>query len=120
MRYTNPELVSQLAAEYVMGTLHGPARARLESLLEEREDFRQQIDDWERRLGHLLERVVEIPPPPAAWEAISVRVAPIATVQQNRSILERLGFWKRVAGAAFAALAIMVGVVLWPGPQSTT
>ena len=118
MKYANSELVSQLAAEYVLGTLRGPARARFESLLKEREDFRQQIEYWEQRLGLLLEKVGEIPPPPTAWERISARVAPIATVQKERGMVERLGFWKRVAGTAVAALVIMIGVVLWPGSQN--
>lgn len=116
MRYSDSELVNQLAAEYVLGTLNGPARARFETLLHERKDFREQTEDWERRLGFLLERVVEVPPPPPAWETIAARIAPIAVVQQERGVLERLGWWQRVAATACAALVVMVAVFLWPRP----
>jgi anti-sigma-K factor RskA len=119
MRYNDSELVSQLASEYVLGTLMGPARARFETLLEERADFREQTEHWERRLGEMLDGVVEVPPPPSAWETIAARVAPIAAVQQERGILERLGWWQRVAATACATLVIMVAVALWPRPPDS-
>lgn len=117
MRYSDSELVSQLAAEYVLGTLSGQARARFQSLLEERKDFREHTAAWEGRLGPLLDRVVDVPPPPSAWETIAARISPIAAVQQERGVLERLGWWQRVAATACAALVIMVAVALWPRPQ---
>ena len=119
MRYTDPELVSRLAAEYVLGTLTGSARARFRALSAEREDIRRQVEAWEQRLGDLVAGVAEVPPPPVAWQSIAARVAPIAAVQEERGILERLGFWRRLAATACAACALVLAVWLWPGSRST-
>ena len=46
MNYRDPQLIDQLAGEYVLGTLTGAPRARFERLLRERADVRSAV--WSR------------------------------------------------------------------------
>ena len=48
MNYRRPELRDRLAAEYVLGTLHGRARARLQQLLRDDPQLQARVAFWER------------------------------------------------------------------------
>jgi anti-sigma-K factor RskA len=50
MNYRQPELRDRLAAEYVLGTLHGRARARLQQLLRDDAALRARVAFWEQKL----------------------------------------------------------------------
>jgi anti-sigma-K factor RskA len=65
MTYDHPELLQRLSAEYVLGTLRGPARQRFERLLTVDEDARSYRLFWETRLGEFGEIVAPIAPPAA-------------------------------------------------------
>ena len=51
MDYSRPELADRLAAEYVLGTLRGPARRRFEALLPAHPALNRAMLDWQRRAG---------------------------------------------------------------------
>jgi anti-sigma-K factor RskA len=63
MNYQNAELQDRLTAEYVIGTLHGRARARFERLL--RQDYRlqQAVHLWKERLNPLAQGLAPAQPP---------------------------------------------------------
>ena len=48
MNILSPALSDPLAAEYVLGTLHGAARRRFAQLLYAHPGLRQAVADWER------------------------------------------------------------------------
>ena len=101
-----PEQVEPLAAEYVVGTLRGPARRRLETLMRQRADVRQAVWDWEQ-LAHRLTAAVEpIAPPDSLWQRIDQQTDGTrdAAVPQRRPWL-RFSF----ATAVVAALAFWLG-----------
>jgi anti-sigma-K factor RskA len=50
MDYGNRELADALAAQYVAGTLRGPARRRFETLMAAHPGLRQAVDAWRARL----------------------------------------------------------------------
>jgi anti-sigma-K factor RskA len=88
MDYSRPELADRLAAEYVLGTLRGPARRRFEALL---------------------------PAHPSLREAAT----PQAPVPGTLPWLQRLSFWRGLAGVATAAvLALLVVGSQTPPPQA--
>lgn len=76
MNYENPQLISALAAEYVLGTLRGKARERFESLKFGNENVAREIAYWE---AHLNEMALHLEP-----------IQPRDYVLQN--IRQRLGF----------------------------
>jgi len=112
-RYTKPELRDRLAAEYVLGTLRGRARARFESLMRYDPGLRQLVAEWEARVTPLAHAASEIAPPARVWQAISRRIA--GTARAGGS----LAFWRglAVASTAFAlVLAAFIGMAPRPEP----
>lgn len=76
MKYSDPHLVDQLAASYVLGTLAPRARRRFERLRGDRSDVALAVGAWEARLGRLAESVAPVAPSAAVWEAIARRTRP--------------------------------------------
>jgi len=62
-RYNNPQLREKLAAEYVIGTLRGRARARFQALLRYDPGLRAIVVEWEARLSPLAAAAAGIAPP---------------------------------------------------------
>jgi anti-sigma-K factor RskA len=71
-----PELRDRLAAEYVLGTLHGGARSRLQRLLRDDPQLQARVAFWERQLTPLASPVSAVVPSAEVWQAIAARVAP--------------------------------------------
>jgi len=114
VRYGDPQLRDKLAAEYVLGTLRGRARARFEALMRYDPRLRGLVTDWENRLTPLAGAGTDIAPPARVWKALSQR---IAGETRKPRLWESLALWRGVAvtGAAFALiLAIVTGL----GPES--
>ncbi|MEP4391355.1 MAG: hypothetical protein ABJ345_02780, partial [Marinobacter sp.] len=65
-----PERIEALAAEYVLGSLHGSARRRFERWMMESVRVRQEVWFWEEKLGHLGARIEEEQPPASVWAGI--------------------------------------------------
>ena len=109
MKYDNPQLIDELAAEYVLGTLHGGARSRFQHLLKYRQDMQHRVAFWEKSLTGLVMAVDEVKPPKAVWNGISNRIN-----NNRRPINSGVGFWRAWSGlATLASVALMV-VVLQP------
>jgi anti-sigma-K factor RskA len=70
MTERDPEMLDDLAAEYVLGTLRGPARKRFERLIESDPELARRVDDWAKRLDPLAEAAPAIDPPARSWAAI--------------------------------------------------
>jgi len=74
MRYDQPELRDRLAAEYVLGTLHGRARERFRHLLRYDPALRARVAAWEARLAPLADTIPAREPSPTAWAGIAARL----------------------------------------------
>jgi anti-sigma-K factor RskA len=112
-RYSNPQLCDRLAAEYVLGTLRGPARARFQSLLKYDAALRQRVAEWEERLTPLAAAAEEIAPPTRVWQRIAERIA------GRSGWWTGLAFWRTCAAittTAVLALGIYVGTLPKPEP----
>jgi anti-sigma-K factor RskA len=110
-RYSNPELREKLVTEYVIGTLHGQARSRFQSLMRYDPELRKLVAEWETRLTPLAAAAGEIAPPARVWRAVSRRVA-------SARAPAGLAFWRGLAvtSTAFAlVLAIFIGMK--PAPE---
>src|SRR5688572_28192346 len=113
--YSNPQLRDALAAEYVIGTLRGRARARFESLARYDPALRRLVADWEQRLTPLAAGAGEIAPPPRVWQAVARRVGGSA---RDANGWGSLAFWRGLAATA-TAFTLVLAVVLarLPAPQ---
>src|ERR1700730_7212968 len=70
MKPDTPELVDRLAAEYVLGTLRGPARRRFESWRANSPQVDERCRYWEEHLMHLAKGLEPVQPPAHVWSAI--------------------------------------------------
>jgi anti-sigma-K factor RskA len=114
--YTHPQLRDKLAAEYVVGTLRGRARARFEALQRYDPDLRRIVAEWEARLTPLVAAAGEIAPPARVWQAVARRIAGAARGGGPRT---GLAFWRGLAVTSTAfvlILAAFIGVAPRPEP----
>jgi anti-sigma-K factor RskA len=117
MKFANKELREKLAAEYVLGTLSGPARRRFETKLRENPALRRAVSDWEARLLPMAGSVPEIEPPARVWQAIRARIHPAQA--RRPGLLANLAFWRFSSLASgLLALGLLIIVVL-PDRQGT-
>ncbi|MDB6104983.1 MAG: hypothetical protein JWO52_4982 [Gammaproteobacteria bacterium] len=70
----HPGIVDSLAAEYVLGTLRGPARRRFEKWRATTPLVQERCLFWEENLMQLAKGVRPIRPPPRVWQGIRARL----------------------------------------------
>lgn len=115
MDYGRPDRAEALAADYVAGTLRGPARRRFEALLPGHPVLRAAVRGWQARLLPLAASVAPEPPPAHVWHHIEERLWPAASPQRW---WQRLALWRGATGlAGVAVLALAVALVTPAPPQ---
>lgn len=119
MDYCRPELADRLAAEYVTGTLRGPARRRFEALLPAHANLRNAVREWQDRLMPLTLSVVPQAPAIDVWKRIEGRIGGTpkpAVAALPTPWWSGLAFWRGVSGVATAAALGLLVMVNTPGP----
>lgn len=109
MNYLSPTLRDHLAAEFVLGTLHGGARRRFERLLREDSALAETVSLWETSLSGLNSIAKSVPPPQRVWHEVEQRIR----AQRSRPTdLAPTNWWRGIAVAGFAlSLLLAVAVV---------
>lgn len=120
-----PELQDRLAAEYVLGTLRGPARARFRHWLREDAGLRQVVQAWEVRLSPLAAGVPAVEPPRRVWkaieEAITERQMGAGRATQpaaSRGLWDSLAFWRNLGLATSGAAAALLAALTLFAPEA--
>ncbi len=113
MRYDAAQ-VEYLAAEYVLGTLHGPARRRFDRLSTDRADVRFTVWRWERHLNGFASGLEPRKPPRHVWRNIRDRVN-LSQPAKTASLQRWRGFWLAIPTAVAAA---WLTVALLPVPTA--
>lgn len=113
MDYGRLPLADRLAAEYVLGTLRGGARRRLDTLLPAHPQLRAAVHAWQARLAPLADSVPAVEPSPAVWQRIEQRLFAVRgdAAAAAPSWWQRLALWQGLATAA-TVVAIGLGVLL--------
>lgn len=106
MRYAI-EQIDLVLAEYVIGTLTGRARQRVDALMRERSDVRQRVWFYERTLGTALEQLPPVQPRATVWAAIEQRTAPTTATPARRSWWQPL-FIALPLAAALTFMALLL------------
>ena len=113
--YKNAELRERLAAEYVLGTLRGRARARFESLARYDPALRRIVAEWEARITPLAAAAGEIVPPARVWQVVSRRIAGPAP---GTGTWSSLALWRGLAATSAAFVLILATFIgMSPRPQ---
>ncbi|MER9299611.1 anti-sigma factor [Mesorhizobium sp. M0621] len=109
-----------LAAEYVLGVLDADERQIASRRIDAETDFARLVDGWEVNFSPLAAAYPEIEPPTSVKPAIDRRLfastASMTTPVQPRGLWSSLAFWRGLAAAAVAALAIYIAVPLLNPP----
>ena len=118
MDYGRPSLADALAAQYVAGTLRGPARRRFEALLPSHPALRDAVAAWQARLMPLTGAVAPVAPPAAVWTAIERQLWPSAAAADETALpwWQRLAPWRALSGAALAAVVGLAVLLVTPEP----
>ena len=108
--------IDTLAGEYVLGTLSAAARATVEARMTGEPALREAVQAWEARLLPLTAIVAPVDPSPGLWARIERSVGPSAAPAARPSALatwwNNLQLWRSLAGAGFAAAAVMAAVLV--------
>ncbi|UVK47882.1 anti-sigma factor [Mesorhizobium sp. AR07] len=103
-----------LAAEYVLGVLSADERQIASRRIDAETGFARLVDGWEVDLSPLAAAYPDIEPPASVKAAVDRRLfastAAVATQAQSRGLWSSLAFWRGLATAAVAALAIYIAV----------
>jgi len=106
MKYDSPELIDKLAAEYVLGTLHGKARTRFERLSLSNSLIQDRILYWETQLFPLHDSVKPMMPSAQVWENIVSRIS--TSRHKAESFWEKIGTWRAVSFAMSLVIILTV------------
>ena len=115
MDYGRPELAERLAADYVTGTLRGPARRRLEALMPAHAVLSRAVALWQVRLMPLTGVITPVAPPASVWRGIEQRLFGAAPSAAPQPWWAQLAFWRGFA--ALASVAALSLAVLLATPQ---
>jgi anti-sigma-K factor RskA len=107
----------ELAAEYVLGTLSAARRREVEADLATDAALRSAVHYWQDRLLPLAALAEPVEPSAQLWPRIErslepVRVRRPAVAAAQTSWWSSLLLWRGLAGAGFAAAAIMASVLV--------
>jgi anti-sigma-K factor RskA len=119
MDYSRPELADRLAADYVAGTLRGPARRRFETLLPAHPVLRRAVQQWQARLLPLTVSVVPKTPPAAVWQRIEARIGGAAPAAARAPRWwQQLAVWRGISALATVAVVSLAVLLASPGPAA--
>lgn len=107
MNYDLPGLRDRLAAEFVLGTLHGRARERFQRLMKKDIKYRTAVEQWERRIMPMATPLRAPAPGAEVWRAIEKRVAPAVRAEAERGFFER---WLGARTLGALAAGVVIGV----------
>ncbi len=118
LRYSNPDVCDQLAAQYVAGDMTARVRRRMEQLMREHPPLKAAVADWADQMMPLHNRYPEKVPPVDVWRQIE-RSLPLdrkqqAAPPQKAGVLTRVlnlfnpgVLWPAVTGGALVALVMI-------------
>ncbi|HEY6355173.1 MAG TPA: anti-sigma factor [Burkholderiaceae bacterium] len=118
MDYAKPELADALAAQYVTGTLRGPARRRFEVLLGAHATLRTAVRRWQDRLIPMTAVLAPQTPPLRVWQRVERSLWPQLAAAAPTPWGQRLGFWRGASGAASVAALALAVLLAMPSGQA--
>jgi len=112
--------LEELAAQYALGTLRGPARARFARAMRTDPSVMDAARAWENRFAALATAMPGVNPPPRVWAAIASRLGLASTARGAPAWWQGLVFWRGFALASFAAALILSLLTLMGPPAAPT
>ena len=103
-----------VAAEYVLGVLPDAERTEIARRIEEDRAFAMRVAAWEERLSGMNDAFGEERPPSNTFGKIEDRLFAVDPVHKkaNAGLWTSLVFWRGLAVASFAMVAILAGTLV--------
>jgi anti-sigma-K factor RskA len=122
MNYRNSQLLDELAAQYVVGTLRGPARTRFERLCRQIPQATQALHRWEDRLVNLAKDIEPVKPPAIVWQKIQARLGHTREEEPRGFMANFLSWWRRpeLVLASIAVVALSLSLVSYVTRQDVS
>ena len=117
MKYDDQTLLNLLAAEYVLGTLHGHARDRFSRLMRTSPQARYATSLWQRHIKNLENAVESNPPDQQVWDKITKRIDPLLLPTQKKAKDPNYGIFKAWAAIATAVCIVLI-LITWQPQES--
>jgi anti-sigma-K factor RskA len=112
----NEELRDRLASEYVLGTLIGGARRRLETWMKADAALRRAVAEWQDRLTPMVEFATAVQPPPSVWSTIVKRLELQSPVKRKLSywlsLRDDVSFWRGLGMLSTTVVLILLSVMM--------
>lgn len=108
--YRHPTTVDRLAAEYVLGSLHGGARRRFEKVMAAHPALARAVVYWQEKLHPLDQALPDMTPSKAVWDRVLARA-----FGATQGSAKKASWWQRLlspAPAGALALGLLLGGVL--------
>lgn len=115
MNYQNDGLRNALAAEYVLGTLRGPARLRFQKLMMQYPLISEATHTWEQYLNSLGQKIPPVQPDAKVWLRIEQQLGFVTEPAKDNVVAispSKPRVWQSIAGLASAA-AVVLAVLLF-------
>jgi anti-sigma-K factor RskA len=126
----DPNIIDTLAAEYVLGTLRGPARRRFERWRASSPPIQERCRFWEQHLMYFAKGLRPVQPPAHVWQGVRARLNLSPSVPRRRpaqllalaaSVLLIVGlasllYWRGVEPSRLSEVATIsgsAGAPLW-------
>jgi len=121
MDYGRNELADRLAGDYVIGTMRGGARRRLETLLPAHPALRVAVQRWQSRLAPFALSVTPGAPPATLWPRIEAQLWPGRDDEPGVNGVKapwwsRLAFWRGLTALASVAAVSLAVLLASPPP----
>lgn len=116
MDYAKNARADALAAQYVAGTLRGPARRRFESLLPSHPALRRAVAEWEARLIPMAAVVAPVEPSAQVWAGIQRRIGVAENAVPSPPRWKTFSWWQTLTGVASVAALSLAIVLAVPRP----
>jgi len=107
VRIGSSPLLDALCGEYVLGTLRGPARRRLERARRDEPLVAARLRHWEEAFAPKFSARIEATPPKGGWPRLARE---LGLARYRPAWYRRTGFWRTWALGATLALALAVGL----------
>ena len=121
-RYQNPDVQDHLAAQYVTGTLRGPARRRMERLMRQYPSLRNRVRHWESQLQPLHNHTPSLLPDASVWAGITAAIHGRPDTQDTRleRLKKRLNLYRLLSGGALAFSLLLAALLTVQLQQPTS
>ena len=115
MNYSDPYLIEVLSAEYVLGTLDGPARKRFETLMMESYTVRTAVWQWEQNLFSMTALVPKKTPRKQVWRNVKKSLKPRSRTVNIYFYANRFWQgWRGIATSVLLQLSLLEGLPFPP------